>query len=313
MEQLTSFLSSRGILKSCDLHNKKPVSSRPEIDSDLLPRQRPGQSIYVCTDALIDFAINFLPQLQSPFVLVSGDSDVPVNEPLISDPAIQKILSSEYLIHWYAQNLAAQHPKMHALPIGLDYHTMWERPGLWGITAISPLAQENALINNLASSPEFGQRYLAAYCNWHFAMGRGDRQACFDQIDKSACFFEANAVPRNSTWLRQAECMFVVSPEGAGMDCHRTWEALFLGCIPVLKRNPLTPLFEKLPVLLVDDWGQVNKNTMLDFAGTLSTQKFDFSSLFQAHWMKKMAGLNADIMEHMTYGEFRKLLTRKTG
>ena len=313
MEQLTSFMSSRGILKSCDAHNKKPVSSRPEIDSDLLANQRPGQTIYVCTDALINFSDNFLLHVREPFALVSGDSDVAINQMLLDNLSIQKILNSNLLIHWYAQNLATSHPKILALPIGLDYHTMWEHPGLWGITAVSPLAQENALLNNLASSPEFGQRYLAAYCNWHFAIGRGDRQACLDQIDKSACFFEGHAVPRNSTWLRQAECMFVISPEGAGMDCHRTWEAIFLGCIPILKRNPLTPLFDKLPVMLVDDWGQVNKNTMLNFAGNLIAQKFDFSSLFKAHWMKKMTGFKADFMEPMTCLEFRKLLTRKTG
>lgn len=313
MEQLTTFVSSRGILKSCDVHNRKPVSSRPEIDIDLLANQRTGQTVYVCTDALINFADNFLPDVHEPFALVSGDSDVPINQSLLNHPSIQKVLASDFLIHWYAQNLVASHPKVHAMPIGLDYHTMWERPGLWGITAVSPMAQENALINNLASSPEFGQRYLAAYCNWHFAMGRGDRQACFDQVDKSACFFESNAVPRNSTWLRQAECMFVISPEGAGMDCHRTWEAILLGCIPIMKRNLITPLFESLPAFIVEDWSQVSKNTMLNFAGTISTQKFNFSSLFKAHWMKSLTAPGVDFIEPMTYADFRKLLTRKTG
>ena len=187
-------------------------------------------------------------------MLVSGDSDIPISDSLIADPAINAILTSDYLHAWYAQNLSAQHPKLFQLPIGLDYHTMWERPGFWGISAVSPIAQENSLLNILASSPEFNQRYLAAYCNWHFALGRGDRQECFEKSDKSVCFFETNAVPRNSTWLRQAECMFVVSPEGAGMDCHRTWEALLLGCIPIVKRNVLSSLFADLPVLIVNDW-----------------------------------------------------------
>jgi hypothetical protein len=313
MEQLTAFVSSRGILKSCDAHNKKPVSSRPEIDADLLANQRPGQTIYVCTDALINFSEKFLQDVQEPFVLVSGDSDVPITESALAHPHIQKILSNNFLVGWYAQNLAAAHPKVHHVPIGLDYHTMWERPGLWGMTAVSPLAQENSLINNLASSPDFGQRYLAAYCNWHFAMGRGDRQACFDQIDRSACFFESNAVPRNSTWLRQAECMFVISPEGAGMDCHRTWEAILLGCIPIMKRNHVTPLLDKLPAFIVEDWGQVTKSSMLEFAVTVGSQKFDFSSLFKAFWMNQLAGRNASFMEPMTLAEFRKLLTRQTG
>jgi hypothetical protein len=107
--------------------------------------------------------------------------------------------------------------------------------------------------------------------------------------------------------------MFVISPEGAGMDCHRTWEAILLGCIPIIKRNPITPLVENLPVLIVEDWSQVSKNTMLDFASSISTQKFNFSSLFRAHWMKKLTAVGADFIEPMTQLEFRKLLTRKTG
>jgi hypothetical protein len=30
---------------------------------------------------------------------------------------------------------------------------------------------------------------------------------------------------------------FVASPYGGGPDCHRTWEALILGCIPIVKSS----------------------------------------------------------------------------
>ena len=32
---------------------------------------------------------------------------------------------------------------------------------------------------------------------------------------------------------------FIYSPEGTGIDCHRTWEALYLNTIPIMKRNHL--------------------------------------------------------------------------
>lgn len=313
MEQLTSFLSSRGILKSCGAHNRKPVSSQSHIDADLLQAHRSGGSIYVCTDALRNFAENFLPQIQVPFMLVSGDSDVPISESLLADPAIAAILGSGHLLGWYAQNLQTKHSKLTALPIGMDYHTMWERPGLWGISAMSSMAQENSLINILAESPEFSQRYLAAYCNWHFAMGRGDRQECFDRIEKSVCFFESNAVPRHSSWMRQSECMFVISPEGAGMDCHRTWEALLLGCIPVVKKNELSTMFSDLPVLVVNDWQEVKRDTLFDYCRTMVECKFDFTPLFRDHWMRRISGIQPMPLEAMTFAEFRKILTRKTG
>jgi hypothetical protein len=313
MENLTSLISSRGILKSCHSHNRKPESSTPQLDLDLLRNHRAGQTIYVCTEALRNFSDNFLGTIKAPFVLISGDADTVISENLQADPVITAILNNEFLIVWYVQNLAIQHPKLCPLPIGMDYHTMWEKPGSWGISAVSALSQENTLFNTLAASPEFSQRYMNAYCNWRAVAGWGDRQECYEKIDRTVCLFETRAVPRNSTWLRQAEFMFVVSPEGIGMDCHRTWEALILGCIPIVKRNAVAGLFADLPVLIVDDWGDVNLESMRAYAALLPEKKFNFSSLFREHWLKRFAGLSDQLLEDMTFSEFRKTVTRKTG
>ena len=38
---------------------------------------------------------------------------------------------------------------------------------------------------------------------------------------------------------------FILSPAGIGLDCHRTWEALCLGCIPIVCIPEFKNLFEK--------------------------------------------------------------------
>ncbi len=50
---------------------------------------------------------------------------------------------------------------------------------------------------------------------------------------------------------------FVLSPPGNGADCHRTWEAIYLGAIPIVLKKywPFTHL--KLPVLVVEDWSEI--------------------------------------------------------
>jgi hypothetical protein len=136
---------------------------------------------------------------------------------------------------------------------------------------------------------------------------------CHEKIDKTACFFESNPVPRNSTWQRQAECMIVVSPEGIGMDCHRTWEALLLGCIPIVKRNGIASLYSSLPILIVDDWSEVTRERMLAYIKLIQMQTFDFSCLFREYWVNKFFNRNQQLLKPTSYGEFRKLLTRKTG
>jgi len=47
---------------------------------------------------------------------------------------------------------------------------------------------------------------------------------------------------------------YVLSPPGAGPDCHRHWEALALGAIPVVQSSVAMSHFQDLPILFIDRW-----------------------------------------------------------
>jgi len=47
---------------------------------------------------------------------------------------------------------------------------------------------------------------------------------------------------------------FVLSPPGNGPDCHRTWEALYLGATPIVIRDSWPFDNQSVPVLVVDSW-----------------------------------------------------------
>lgn len=50
--------------------------------------------------------------------------------------------------------------------------------------------------------------------------------------------------------------LFVPSPRGNGVDCHRTWEAIYAGAVPVVLRSDWPFQHLNLPVLCVDDWDE---------------------------------------------------------
>lgn len=83
---------------------------------------------------------------------------------------------------------------------------------------------------------------------------------------------------------------FVLSPPGNGMDCHRTWEALAMGAIPVVKKGFLAEsLIKDMPIICVEDWGDflnLNENEMIDlydsFVGK-TTEK-----LYMSYWCKRI-------------------------
>lgn len=307
MEQLCKFVSSRGILKSCDHHNKNPQSSNQFIDYELLDDLKPFDSIYVCYEALPNFVENFLPKIFTFFTLVTGDSDHDVT---MYKEETDRILNHPHLMNWFVQNRAIEHPKLQALPIGLDFHTVWEKQGNWGLRPVSPMAQERLLLQNLYESPQPNKKIGAYYCNWVTNGMYGDRQECIDKIDKEVCFFENLPKARKYMLQRQAEFFMTVSPRGVSYECHRTYETLVLGGIPIVKRNPLVDcLYDDLPVIKVDDWSEVNRNNSNKFIADTLNKQYDFNSLFLNHWVAKIKGREYNPLPMMTMEEFRELLT----
>ena len=57
------------------------------------------------------------------------------------------------------------------------------------------------------------------------------------------------------------ESDFAVSPQGIGRACHREWEALSAGAIPLVDWDAspaMAELYSGLPVVRVKDWREVN-------------------------------------------------------
>jgi hypothetical protein len=51
---------------------------------------------------------------------------------------------------------------------------------------------------------------------------------------------------------RLGESYFIVSPPGNGIDCHRTWEAIYHGCIPIIEGKYNLFKHLKLPIATFD-------------------------------------------------------------
>ena len=118
--------------------------------------------------------------------------------------------------------------------------------------------------------------------------------------------------PNNSSWLQCQEkattpdsatfvsvyrnlsqFLYWISPRGAGLDCYRTWEAIYLGCVPVIERSALDlPLFMDgdVPVLIVDDLTRINDSLLLAHLPRFTDIPRDFPrrTLTFAHWKERI-------------------------
>jgi hypothetical protein len=253
-----------------------------------------GDSIYICSSALFDFVTNYLPNIRVKFVLVTGDSDSSIPGTSLPELEFRKLMHSPLLIAWFSQNLIAspnEYPKFRYLPIGLDYHTLSERDYFWGPKTV-PKIQEQLLYAVSNKAKPFYLRKPIAYSTFHFELDRGDRHLAYKQIPKELIFYEPKKNQRLHSWKHQTEYAFVVSPPGEGLDCHRTWEAMCLGCIPILISTPLDDLFEGLPVLIVKSWEDITAELLNNTIEEYKTRTFNLEKLELKYWVNeiKLAG-----------------------
>lgn len=165
------------------------------------------------------------------FVLFSHNS-----ESLI-DPSIAANLARQHqLVAWFGANVAVHRPNLFAFPLGI-------------------------------SDPHWPHGDSAALKKWQSTTI--ERTTLFDAnfdphanpVERQYCIAQTGLVPGPqkpfTKYLRdlRTSC-FCLSPAGVGIDTHRTWEALYLGTIPVVTRSVLTEQHPDLPMVVLDDWAE---------------------------------------------------------
>jgi hypothetical protein len=115
-----------------------------------------------------------------------------------------------------------------------------------------------------------------------------DRHDAINKINKELVYYEPSKAERFKNWTKQTEYAFVISPHGNGLDCHRTWEALVLGCIPIIKTSSIDILFQDLPVLIVSDWSDINEELLTNTIKTFRSAVFNYDKLKLSYWVDKI-------------------------
>lgn len=74
---------------------------------------------------------------------------------------------------------------------------------------------------------------------------------------------------------------FVISPEGNGIDCHRHYEAIIAGCIPIIEDNTMVrEKYAGLPVLYTTDYSEITQEYLTSVYDTMMSTQYDFSRVF---------------------------------
>ena len=206
--------------------------------------------------------------LEKEIILVTSDGDKSVPGDLKKE-TYSKIINHPKIKKWYTQNYdkSEVNEKLKHYPIGFDLHTSRSFFGL-----PIPFLPKKSIVDKINYLLElrknnknklkkiFSDVHLS--CNQKF---NNERKRVKEILNDSPYFYPLKIrTNQEDIWKKYSSYKFVISTHGNGLDCHRTWEIIFLGGIVITKTSSLDEIFQNLPVVIVKDWDECLKKENLD-------------------------------------------------
>lgn len=198
--------------------------------------------VFVQSFRIHDFFEKIHPNINAPYFLIThnGDENIATKHLDYLDDKI---------IHWFAQNCLVDHPKLTPLPIGLEnkWYYLHGIPKYFDKLKLEIVTKKNAILYKFSVATNPTERGIAL------------------STLQTTPLSETYSDWRESwAYLRTVQqYTFVASPVGNGADCHRTWEAMYLGTIPIVTDSPMTRSFAALglPLMVINDWSEITPIT----------------------------------------------------
>lgn len=198
---------------------------------------------------------NLLGHLSKKVIVITHSCDCSVEQGGIRRPdghgngtEFHSFTIPDNVIKWYSKNVNVVDSRIESIPIGLE-NNMWHEK-----LRVNKL---KVMLNQLAQHR--GVRNLV-YLNHRIKNNAKQRQILYDLFEKEpwvTAKYGGNGYQFDRYIHQIYNHKFVFSPEGNGMDTIRTWECLYMGTIPIEKRNINNQFYKDLPICFVDDWKEV--------------------------------------------------------
>lgn len=125
-----------------------------------------------------------------------------------------------------------------------------------------------------------------------------------------------NLIDNSMYYFKLPNYKFVISPEGNGIDCHRHYESLMAGCIPIIEKENSEIIENKygnVPILYTTDYSEITEEYLENIYDEYLDKQFNFSKLYISNWSQKDIQLikhrgnfwctKMNVFPHYTYTE----------
>lgn len=206
--------------------------------------------------------------LSQRFVIITHNSDVNIHN---------AFKPPENVVKWHSQNVDVIDDRIESIPIGLE-NDRWFKKVNKKEKMLSKL-KEQRKIKNLV------------YMNHNIKTNLNERLHPYQLLrDKSwvTADMRVNGEDFDNYIDNIYNHKYVICPRGNGMDTHRFWETLYMGAIPIVKKDINNWFYCDIPILYVNDWDEVTLDTLDDMYIMLSNGEWDTKKLTFTYWKNKI-------------------------
>jgi len=190
---------------------------------------------------------------------------------------------------WFAQNKDCRADNVIPIPIGIENMVLRKNEtsqnGIYS-SQVRGAHQKGLLLDKINGLCI--EKKDLAYMNFNINTFPNLRQFVWDNCVNESWVTTTKNLTMEKFYFDIASHKFVFSPRGNGVDCHRTWEALYLRTIPIVKRCRHTKEFEDLPIFFVDNWNAPCYNKLNDFYEKVQDTLYDLDKMKISYWRKRI-------------------------
>ena len=277
-------------------YNKLP-DDYDNLDNTFNPAElKPCNLVYTHT-MYVGMLLNIIKHLGKKFIIMTHSCDISIEkygtrrlDGKGTLSCTEEFTIPDNVIKWYGKNVNAIDPRIESIPIGLEND--WWCKKIKKKKKMLEKLQEPRKIKNLV------------YMNHKIGTNPDKREMLYSMFESKPWV----TADRDSNGHRFSLYIdnvynhkFVLSPEGNGMDTHRTWECLYMGTIPIEKRNINNQFYADFPICFVDDWKQVTKTFLEREYTRIKKISWDREKLGFEYWKNKIR-THTDFVNFMNSG-----------
>jgi hypothetical protein len=225
-----------------------------------------GQVAFVKTDLVPHFFRDIVPNLKHDIKIITHNSALGI------DQRYSVFLNDPRIIRWYAQNANFQHPKLESVPLGMA-NRHWPHGD---VSIVEKINNDNIDKDHLV------------YMNFDLKTNLSERTKVYNLFKGKEYVLEGEKKPFKEYITDLSRCKFTVSPPGAGIDCHRIWESIAVGTIPIVESCHNITFHVKMPIMVINDWKMLDRNMLENKYDFFKSELYNTSGLFLDHWIKKI-------------------------